>query len=307
MIMSRVCAAVSIAGIVVALLSVSGFNGFAQGTAEKTINLSKIYFMIHPGFTVSRPELRWRFYEAVDKMREDEALVIYPAPPIANVRDNCWQELLEFEVFAMRKLGRRLVLCGYPTTAAEFVELAEAQGLTYDPQTVEAEGWGEAFSACVVKHCMIISKQLGLTKPIAPNFAMCQGCGIQPSEIFSSYAVRQKAFVAEVTLPSQIRFYLFESEDGQPAAIFFECFRELDDPPRWVDIPLDPTTVAIYNPLVSSDPMPDIATPDGTGVRLPVSVGHRQHDPPQECVSLYGKAVDLPTFRAALMQARLVE
>ena len=317
--MHRICVALAVTGLAGSLLSLVSLNSFAEESAPPPLKLRKIYFLIHPLTYV--PEcahsygnkeryrawrdfenpVRRRYHEAIDKMAEDEALVIYPT--LYPTKDDPHaQELIDIEVMARRKLGRRLVLCTYPTTSAEFVKLADAQGLTYDLQTVDTESWGESFDGCVAKYCSRFTTELGLGKPMAQNFAMCV-----PDAVW----LLKARFIEKVTLRSKIRFYLFESEEGRPMAVFFEPYLlPAGASPRSVDIPLDPSKGEIWRrdyTTGSEEPIivTNIATPDGMGVRLPVTSWWTK--PIQMYPYLFGKDVDLATFQAALMQAKLVE
>lgn len=279
-------------------------------------DIRKFYFLIHPltyapecadgygnkkCYRIYRKcenEVRRRYHQAIDTMEEDAALAICPTlysedPSLKP------EELIDIEVMARRKLGSRLLIMTYPTTSSEFLKLCKQQGLTYDPQTVRSEGWGESFDGCVAKYCTMFSKQLGLAKPIEQNFAMCV-----PDLI---WLIRSK-FIEKVSLPSEIRFYLFEGEDSQPMAIFFDAYSVPGDLPRSVDVPLDPSNAEFYEysyvASLSLTPMTKITTPDGKGVRLPISTDLA--DPPRRAY-LLGKDVDVATFRAALVKAEVVE
>lgn len=56
--------------------------------------------------------------------------------------------------------------------------------------------------------------------------------------------------------------------------------------------------------VLSLTPMTKITTPDGKGVRLPISTDLA--DPPRRAY-LLGKDVDVATFRAALVKAEVVK
>lgn len=283
--------------------------------AAEPIKLNKIYFLIHPLTYVPECEhsysdkerykayrecenpVRRRYHEAIDNMGQDEALVIYVT--LYPTKDDPHpQELVDIEVMARRKLGRRLVLCTYPTGIAEFVKLAKEQGLVYDLETVVTESWGESFDGCVAKYCSIFTTDLGLGKPMEQNFSMCV-----PD---AAWALKVK-FIEKVTLPSKIRFYVFQTEDGRPMAIFFEPYRRQGEPARFVDIALEPTKFETWRYVGSATPKvtTDLATPDGAGVRVPVCSHYTE--PAHNATYLLGKDVDLATFQAALSQARLVE
>lgn len=278
----------------------------------KTIQLRKINFLIHPLTYAPECEggykngafyqlcreyenpVRRRYHEAIDQMEEEEALVIYPCST-----DFHPQELVDIEAMARRKLGRRLIVCSYPTEISGFLTGLEAQGLTFDPQTVETEGWGESFDGCVAKYCAMFSKQLGLAKPIKQNFAMC---------VPDSILLLRASFIEQVTLPSKIRLYLFEIEDKKPLAVFFESTFVRGDRARSVEIPLDPAKAEPYEYLyvatLTPTPMTKIITPDGKGVCLPICADFAA--PPRRGY-LVGRDVDFAAFRAALLKAKVVE
>lgn len=243
-------------------------------------------------------EVRRRYHEVLDTMEQDTALAIYRTL-YSEDPDFKPEELIDLEVMARRKLGSRLLLMSFPTTSSEFVTLCKQQGLTYDPQTVIAEGWGESFDGCVAKYCSMFSKQLGLARPIEQNYAMCV-----PDLI---WLIRSR-FIEKVSLSPEVRFYLFEDPEGRPMAIFFDGYYEPGDRPRSIDVPLDPSNAELYSYAyvlsLGLTPMTKDITPDGNGVRLPIS--NDLADPPRRAY-LRGKDVDIATFRAALMQAELVD
>ena len=277
--------------------------------------IHKIFFLIHPLtyapecanaydnrriynlYRRCENEVRRHYHQAIDTLEEDAALAIYPSlyPEEGSPKP---EELIDLEVMARRKLGSRLLIMSYPTTSSEFTELCRLQGLTYDAQTVDSEGWGESFDGCVAKYCSLFSRQLGFAKPIEQNYTMCV-----PDLIW----LIQSDFIEKVTLPSKIRFYLFRGADHRPLAIFFDSYFAPGDRPRSVDIPLDPSDVEFYKYPYSASieltPMPKTTTTDGKGVRLPISADLA--DPPRRSY-LLGTGPDVATFRAALMKARVV-
>jgi len=101
---------------------------------------------------------------------------------------------------------------------------------------VSSEGWGESFDGCVAKYCARFSKELGLSTPIEQNYSMCL-----PDLI---WLIRSR-FIEKVSLPSKIRFYLFEDQEASPwrySSILFDT----GDPLARLDIPLDPSNVEFY-------------------------------------------------------------
>ncbi|MFH1006916.1 MAG: hypothetical protein V1800_05345 [Candidatus Latescibacterota bacterium] len=278
---------------------------------SKILSLRKVNFLIHPltyapecegdyenkeFYRVCREvenRARRRYHEAIDTMGEEEALVIYPCSP-----DFRPQELVDIEAMARRKLGRRLIVCSYPTVVSDFLDGLEAQGLTYDPRTVETEAWGESFDGCVAKYCARFSKQLGLAQPICQNVAMC---------VPDSILLLKASFVEQVSLPSKIRVYLFETQEKKPLAIFFESYYKSGDLARWVEIPIDPSRVDAYEYLyvatLTPTPMTPVLTADGKGLRLPICTDLAT--PPQRGY-LVGRDVGFDFFRAAVLRATVV-
>ena len=278
------------------------------------VELLKIHFLIHP--LTYAPECREdysdeRFYdaaravekavlhryrEAVETLPRDEALVIYPTlyPRKDSPKP---EELASLETMARRRLGRRLIVCTYPTTSADFVRRAAEQGLSYDPDTVATEAWGESFDGCVAKYASVFSKEFGLGTPVEQNFAMC----VPDFAWLLTARLLDKA-----TLPSQARFYLFETEGGSPMAAFFESYFVSGDTARSVDIPLEPSRVAAYRydyrATFTPPRLEHISTPDVTGVRIPIC--NDLAEPPRRAY-LVGQDVDAVRFREALLRARV--
>ena len=163
------------------------------------------------------------------------------------------------------------------------------------------EAWGESFDGCVAKYATRFSKELGLANPMEQNFAMC---------VPDSVLLFKAKFVEKVRLPSKVRFYLFQTETGQPLATFFEAYFAPGDKAREVDIPLSPASVEAYkyeyDAALTPPRIEQIATPDGRGVRIPISNDFAT-PPPGRRAYLLGKNLDLQSFREALVRAKIVE
>ena len=305
----------------VLIMSASERPGTPKGPADsgsRPLKLQKIYFLFHPltyapeceasykekdFYRAARAvenEVRRRYQYALDRMLPNEALVIFPTlyPEEQFPKP---EELVDLEEMAKRKLGQRLVICSYPTKSLEFVELARRQGLVYDPQTVETEAWGESFDGCVAKYASRFSKELGLAKPMEQNFAMC---------VPDFWWLLSAKLLEKVTLPSKVRFYLFETEKGELLATFYDSYFVPGDKARSVEIPLRVAEVEAYKYEYRYAPAPprieEIATPDGMRVRIPISNDFALPAPGRRAY-LLGRNVDRKSFREALTRARVVE
>jgi hypothetical protein len=80
------------------------------------------------------------------------------------------------------------------------------RGLTFDPRTVESEGWGESFEGCVATYTSFLRTYLGLDLPIVPRFEMAV-----PDSRFLFGAEQLKI----IPLEHEVLLYIFRALDGR--------------------------------------------------------------------------------------------
>ena len=114
------------------------------------------------------------------------------------------------------------------------------RGLTYDPDGLEVEAFGQQWGGCLTKYATFIPKYMGLSKTTNVNAALCPDAGFP-------IAAR---FVERIAMPDHVWLFLFETADGSPMGQFMDGLRGVWEPPHLVTVKLDPSKVEV----VSSSP-----------------------------------------------------
>src|SRR5436309_2719992 len=122
---------------------------------------------------------------------------------------------------------------GQPVIARGWAERVKhtfrQRGLTFDPRTVQAEGWGESFEGCVANYSRYLGTYLGLANPIEDNFEMTV-----PDAPFLLTA----RFVERVPLERSVRLYLWETQEGRLVALFQKAQAVIGEPSLFAQFPL---------------------------------------------------------------------
>ena len=219
-------------------------------------------------------KIKARWYAAIESMPSNEALVMCTGPKHLEefvnthlgprglvVRDAIVQqpelseELLSPEV--KMSLGEDLLamfwrhgfewdsnLLVRPVIArgwAERIKQTFAQrGLVFDPETVQAEGWGDWFDGCVAGYTQYLGPYLGLANPIEDNFAMTV-----PDARFLLTA----KFLEMVPLERSVRLYLWKAKEGQLIAWFRKATKAIGEPSLYVQFPLGTMDIEVRRAL----------------------------------------------------------
>jgi hypothetical protein len=123
-------------------------------------------------------------------------------------------------------LGQPVIARGW---AERVKEAFKQRGLTFDPGTVKAEGWGESFEGCVANYSRYMGSYLGLANPIEDNFEMTV-----PDAPFLLTA----RFLERVALGRNVRLYFWEAKDGRLIALFQNAQAAIGDPSLYAQFPL---------------------------------------------------------------------
>lgn len=304
--------------------------------------IEKIYFLIHPlcyAPNAGDPEfvakyrdyidyekmISKRWYEAISKMKSNEALVV-GAPGCPKeledfveshlgrrgliVRDvivqqpELWDQLLGKE--AQIGLGRDLLAMywkhgfkwasdplGQPVIARGWAERIkrtfEQRKLVFDPKTVQAEGWGESFEGCVANYTRYLGTYLKLANPIEDNFEMTV-----PDTRFLLTA----RFLEMIPMERSVRLYLWEAEDGRLIAWFHKSLATIGDPSLFARFPLGSMKIEVRDRHKLLWPIRDSPVEWAEGwLKVPVWGAHY----------VLTKDTDLADFHDVMVNVNLVE
>lgn len=123
-------------------------------------------------------------------------------------------------------LGQPVIALGWAERAKQ---IFKQRGLTFDPKTVKAEGWGESFEGCVINYGRYLGTYLGLANPIEDNFEMTV-----PDAPFLLTA----KLLETVPLKRSVRLYLWKAENGQMVALFQKAQAVIGEPSLFAQFPL---------------------------------------------------------------------
>jgi hypothetical protein len=263
-----------------------------------------------------RVEARWR--RDIRRLRHDGVLVILPHGDTPAERD--------LHEFALQTLGPRCVILrrGMPWDGAFWEGLGEdfmvrlgeelkaavsggvplntwdaqvsvatmayardiraalaERGFTLDPATVRAEAWGESFEGCVFMYSVRLRAYLGLTDAVEDRFDMTV-----PDALF----LTDSRLLDAVSIPGDVRLYLWEGADGRPIAALFETSQPLRRPRRFATVPAGALNVQVTDK--NRNPIADTIAEGGI------------HVPLQEAF-IFGEPGSLDALRSALLRAQI--
>jgi hypothetical protein len=115
------------------------------------------------------------------------------------------------------------------------LELGE-RGMSYDPATVRAEGWGESFEGCVANYTRYLGRCLGLTNPIEIEFEMTV-----PDARFLLGA----DLLERIALSHDVRLFLWKLQDGRLAGWFHRALVSIGDVRLFSRIPVGKMRVEV--------------------------------------------------------------
>ena len=233
---------------------------------------------------------RWPW--EVGKLGSNDALIINyfgGRPPDAELKNGPIAPLLRV---ARERLGDRyLLLFGTPSKnewGRKIQRQLREKGYTYDPATVATESWGQSTEGCVVNFAAHFAAGMGLPKGFPMRYELTF-----PDAPFAMTA----NFLERVALGnSDVSLYLSESKEGRPFAIFFPGVLRDGESNRYVELALDPASVEFTNK--KGEP---VTVPREEGrFRVPLYV-----DGYGAPVYIWGKGIEVPALKAALVAARV--
>lgn len=117
-------------------------------------------------------------------------------------------------------------------------QIFQQRGLTFDPKTVRAEGWGESFEGCVANYCRYLGTYFELANSVEDDFGMTV-----PDAPFLLTA----KFLERVPLAHDVRLYLWAAADGQLVALFQNAKATVGAPALYAQFPLRGLNIEIRN------------------------------------------------------------
>lgn len=290
-----------------------------------------------------------RWFHAIAGMRNNEALVVgAPGCPMylenfvkehlgsrgliirddLATRPDVWKEL---SPAAKEGLGHDLLAMfwkygfawtsdplGQPVIARGWAERVKNtfrdRGLTFDPNTVQAEGWGESFEGCVANYGRYLGTYLGLSKPIEDNFEMTV-----PDAPF----LLKARFLERFALNHNVRLYLWEGHDGSPIASFLQVQSTIGEPSLFAELPLGSMKLQVKSktnrplwPKAEGHAQVKPGTPpwevdrqekDSTIMEVGGKLKIPIPSPSTDSAYIFSDGVPLAEFRAALLNSAIIE
>jgi len=174
--------------------------------------------------------------------------------------------------------------------------------LSYDPNLVEVEAFGESFDGCVSHWTSMTASFLGLANPVVKNYELSV-----PDLGFLSRA----SFVEHVVLEDKTVLYLWQDHDGTPIGLFSRGAHRAWEPVRYARFAVEGWHVTV-RPKVNHEVWPSLATEtqsvhvDQNIMSVRVHVGTRRDIPyGDEALCVFAHGVDMQEFRQALIKAEL--
>ena len=211
---------------------------------------------------------------------------------------------------------RRMTMAyGYAWNAAEFKVIIYSrwmayrieQGfkeaeLSYDPNTVEVEAFGESFDGCVSHWTGMTASFLGLANPVIKNYEL---------SVPDLGLLARASFVEHVVLDDHVVLYLWQDHDGTPIGLFSKGSHRAWEPVRYARFAADGWHVTVRT-KVNHEVWPSLAREtksvhiDGGVVTVQVHAGSRRDNPAgHDALCVLGHGVDMQEFRQALVNAEL--
>jgi hypothetical protein len=252
-------------------------------------------------------EFRLRIYQAIDRVAEDEGLMILRS---GNPHNDAMIE------YARERLGARCVVCegSYDPAAflaslgpegakelergrrraeryrakgvddaafdnefaawsrskawaADLKRQLEANGYTFDPATVQFESWGGDWTGCAATYPIQMGRAFGLAKPIERQWDLT----IKDE---SPMLATARLVIGNVPLPENLRLFVLKTDWGSYVAEFWEGLHCPMERPHLVSLRLPPGSARLVDRY-------GIPTSDEVFGEVTVHVGAGGHTPYQ--------------------------
>ncbi|NIA07943.1 MAG: hypothetical protein GWP14_09995 [Actinobacteria bacterium] len=187
------------------------------------------------------------------------------------------------------------------TLANDILAALRERQISYDPQSIRCEAWGESFEGCVHRWTGMLSNYLGFANPIEKNYEMTV-----PDGVF----LTDTTFVERVDLADDVRLFLWLRPDNRPVGMYSKARIRLVEPPLLARIcsPANRFEVRgkdlgrqVIWPVADQQQDP-FACPDGDEFKVLVHCA--RYGPRGRAYYLLGQGIDLAEFREVLAAAR---
>ena len=172
-------------------------------------------------------------------------------------------------------------------------------GHAFDPGNVKIEAWGQAFEGCVAKYSAMIGRYLDLPKPVEIDFNMCI-----PD---ARFAWLHSRFIERLLLEERFHLFLFETDEGEPFALFLDGFHALSEDFYVAEAPIDPASVMLANKCGDvrrpADDGNDHYAAEGRA-RIPVGIGLHADN---ESLYIFARGMTPADLREALIGAKFLD
>jgi hypothetical protein len=165
----------------------------------------------------------------------------------------------------------------------------DERGMSYDPASVRAEGWGESFEGCVANYTRYLGRYLGLSNPIEIEFEMTV-----PDARF----LLRADLLERIALSHDVHLFLWKLHDGRLVGWFHRALVDIGDAPLFSRINVGRMRVEVVGKRELYWPIRDshVVWDDGNLV-VPVEEDHY----------IIARETGKEEFRDALVGAELTE
>jgi hypothetical protein len=185
--------------------------------------------------------------------------------------------------------------------AQDIKDMFVERKLSYDPTTLRGVAFGEGFEQCAMTWKALIPGYMGLTYPIENNFEL------SVSGAPMLFGVTLKEYV---TLPNNVRLFLWEKADGRMMALYYRAAVNFADPQLFAHVPIDGLSLEAWGVVKKRWPIDDspleLEHGEFSYLKVPVFATIRKHLT-DESFYLIAKDVSFEQFRDVLVNARISE
>lgn len=210
------------------------------------------------------------------------------------ILETCYQRGYEWSAQTLK------VLFTSRATAVDIQNEFQARGLTYDPQNVESEAFGEGFEQCAMTWKAMLSHYLGFAKPIENNFEL--------SVTGFPFLINAK-FKERIPFNYDIRLFLWEGSNGCPIALFTRSRCRLKDPQFFAHILIDSFPIEVWTlPFTKVWPSPESVQSvqmEGEHLKIAVYNAIRKH-PADSPLYIIGRYLPFEEFRKRLVNVKFI-
>ena len=174
--------------------------------------------------------------------------------------------------------------------------------LSYDPNTVEVEAFGESFDGCVSHWTSMTASFLGLANPVIKNYEL---------SVPDLGLLSRASFVEHVVLTDKTVLYLWQDHDGTPIGLFSRGAHRAWEPARYARFHANGWHVTVRT-KVNHEVWPSLGGETKSVhvelgvVTVRVHVGTRREIPyGDEPLCVFAHGVNMQDFRPALINAEL--